>query len=262
MNKYRIIRDYICYYLKAKTKHSIHSPFVFEFVTKVLNQKAVVNEKILKIEKLRKELLSSSKEINVKDFGAGSKFAQSSLCVVSKIVKNSSKSKKYSNLLFRIINYYKLSKILELGTSAGISSMYMASASPEIKLITIEGCHETARIAEENFNKIGLKNITQIVGNFDDVLLKVLDREKYFDCVFFDGNHSKDATIRYFEQCLPYIGNNTFFIFDDINWSEGMKQAWSYIIKHPSVKVSIDLFFIGIVFFRKELSKEDFIIRF
>ncbi|NTW32606.1 MAG: SAM-dependent methyltransferase [Bacteroidetes bacterium] len=262
MKRFTIIKDYISYYLKAKTKHAIHSPFVFEFVTKVLNKKTVVNENILKIEKLRKELLSSVKEINVKDFGVGSSFAKSSMREVSNIVRTSAKSKKYANLFFRIADYYKFLKILELGTSTGISSMYMASASPEIKLFTIEGCPEIAALAAENIKKIGLNNINQIIGNFDDVLIQVLDKEKYFDCIFFDGNHSKDATIRYFEQCLPYIGNNTFFIFDDINWSEGMKEAWSYIIKHPSVKVTIDLYFIGIVTFRKELSKEDFIIRF
>jgi len=262
MNKYRFIKDYIKYYFRAKTKYSIHSPFVFEFITKVLEQKTLRNEQLTGIEKLRKDLLVSSNEINVIDFGAGAGSTQTKVRKVSDITRNSAKSKKYANLLYRIIAYYKLRNILELGTSAGISSMYMAAASHEIKLTTIEGCPETAKLAEENFKSLQIKNIHRIIGNFDIVLPDVLKQGNHFDCIFFDGNHKEDATIRYFEQSLPHISNDSIFIFDDINWSEGMKQAWNYIKKHSSVTVTIDLFFLGIVFFRKELSKEDFIIRY
>jgi predicted O-methyltransferase YrrM len=262
MNKYRIIKDYLNYYFRAKTKHSIHSPFVFEFITKVLNQKTLRPEQFTRIEKLRKDMLVSSNEINVIDFGAGGVSTQTKVCKVSDIARNSAKSKKYAHLLCRIIAYYNLRNILELGTSAGISSMYIATASPEIKLTTIEGCPETARLAEEKFKSLQIKNIYQIIGNFDVVLPEVLKQENHFDCIFFDGNHREGSTIRYFEQSLPHIGSDSVFIFDDINWSEGMKLAWNNIKNHPSVTVTIDLFFIGIVFFRKELSKEDFVIRF
>jgi len=261
MNKYIIIKDYINYYFKAKTKYSVHSPFVFEFITKVLNLKAVKNERIINIENLRKTLLSSSKEINIFDLGAGSSNGKTQKYKVCDIAKNSAKSRKYARLLYRIVDHYKFNTILELGTSAGISSMYL-SAVPSVKsLTTIEGCPETAKLAEENFNKLDYKNIKQIIGNFDIVLPEILKQNK-FDFIFFDGNHREDATLRYFEQCLKAINNETVFVFDDINWSEGMKNAWKQIKKHPSVRISIDLFFLGIVFFRKELSKEDFVIRF
>jgi predicted O-methyltransferase YrrM len=260
MNKNRFIRDYINYYFKAKTKYSIHSPFVFEFVTKVLNQKKVKNEKIDSIEKRRKELLYSPDVINVLDFGAGSNSIQTKQRKIKDIVKNSSKNRKFANLLYRIIDYYKLNNILELGTSAGISSMYMASSGHNV--FTIEGCTETAKLAEENFSKSGLKNIQLKIGNIDNLLPGILKNQQSFDCVFFDGNHTEEATNRYFEQCLRSVKNETVFIFDDINWSDGMKNAWHHIKQHESVRVTIDLFFLGIVFFRKELSKEDFLIRF
>ncbi|MGD0711004.1 MAG: class I SAM-dependent methyltransferase [Bacteroidales bacterium] len=259
MIKSRFIKDYINYYFRAKTKYAIHSPFVFEFVTKVLNQKKIRDEQIEDIEKIRRDLLHSSKEINVLDFGTGSISHQIELRKAKDIVKNSSKSRKYANLLYRTIHYYKLKNILELGTSVGISSMYMAAAGGNV--ITIEGCPETAKLAEDNFAKSRLKNIQMKTGNINKVLPEIIQQQS-FDCVFFDGNHTEEATNRYFELCLPSIKNESVFIFDDISWSEGMKKAWGNIKQHNSVRVTIDLFFMGIVFFRKELSKEDFVIRF
>lgn len=260
MKKFEFIKNYLKYYFHAKTKYSIHSPFVFEFVTKVLECRSGDEARLKEIEALRKTLLSSGQEIQVVDLGANNTSNSSSVKKVRDIVKNSAKSRKYVRLLYRITNHYKLQNMLELGTSAGISSMYIASSAQDV--ITVEGSPEIANLAKENFSKLHFKNIHLINGNFDDVLPEILNNYPGFDCVFFDGNHRKDATLKYFEQCLPYIKNETIFIFDDINWSEGMKNAWHKIIQHSSVKVSIDLYFLGIVFFRKELSKENFVIRF
>ena len=262
MKKYKVIKDYLKYYFRAKTKHSIHSPFVFDFVTNVLEQKKVRTEQLYKIEKLRKELSSYNKEIKINDFGAGSELRNSNRKKISEIVRNSAKSRKYANLFYRIIDHYNSKNILELGTSAGLTSMYLSLPSCVNNVITIEGCPETAQLAEDNFNKVNLKNIEQIVGNFDDVLSDILKQYPNFDFIFFDGNHTEQATLRYFEQCLKYISNESIFIFDDINWSEGMKKAWNKIKENNSVSLTIDLFFIGIVFFRKELSKENFEIRY
>jgi predicted O-methyltransferase YrrM len=260
MKKYEFIKNYIKYYFSAKTKYSIHSPFVFEFVTQVLEGKTSRVEKLKEIELLRKSLCFSNAEIQVVDLGASSIQNSSSVKKVREIVNNSAKSRKYVRLLYRITEHYKLHNILELGTSAGISSMYIASSAN--KVTTVEGSPEIADLAIGNFSKLNFNNIQLVKGNFDDVLPEILNKNAKFDCVFFDGNHREDATLKYFEQCLPYVTNETVFIFDDINWSEGMKKAWHNIMQHPSVKVTIDLYFLGIVFFRKELSKENFVIRF
>jgi predicted O-methyltransferase YrrM len=246
----------------AKTKYSIHSPFVFDFVTNVLEQKKVKNEQLNNIEKLRKELSSSKKEIEVHDFGAGSDFKKTNTKKISEIVRNSTKSRKYANLLYRIITHYKTQNILELGTSAGLTSMYLSAPTCVNNLFTVEGCPETAKLAEDNFKKLNIKNIKQIIGNFDNVLPDILKQYPNFDFIFFDGNHTKEATLRYFGQCLSFISNESIFVFDDINWSKGMKDAWNSIKEHNVTSVTIDLFFIGIVFFRKELSKENFVIRY
>jgi predicted O-methyltransferase YrrM len=183
---------------------------------------------------------------------------------ISEIAERSLKSEKYGQLLFRLVNHFKPNTILELGTSLGISTAYLASANPNSKVITIEGCPNIASEAKKNFEILGLKNIESVIGNFDSVLPAALCQLPTADCklVFFDGNHKKEPTLRYFNQCLELADNTSVFIFDDIHWSNEMEEAWEEIKSHPQVTVTIYLFFLGLVFFRKEQVKQNFIVRF
>ena len=164
--------------------------------------------------------------------------------------------------LYRIIQFYKPKNILELGTSLGISTCYLAKANPEGKIFTFEGCPETAKIAQQSFEKLNIKNTEIILGNFNSTLKQKAAELQSIDFVFIDGNHQEKPTIDYFKECLNYANNDTLFIFDDIHWSRGMENAWEHIKKHPKTTVTIDLFFVGIVFVKSELSKEHFTIRF
>ena len=257
-NQIIIILKYLKYYFTSSTKHDIHSPFVFELLTTVIKSKT--KHKLFEsIEKTRKELLCSNEEIEIADFGAGGLNENIKKKKVNCIAANSLKSLKYSELLFRLANYFKPQNILELGTSFGISTMYMALSNA--KVTTIEGCKNISEIAEKNFETCGLKNINIITGNFDSVLPEFIEKADNLDFVFFDGNHRKEPTINYFETCLRKVDNNSVFIFDDIHWSQEMEEAWEYIKKSDKVTVTIDLFFLGLVFFRKEQAKQNFVIR-
>jgi predicted O-methyltransferase YrrM len=214
------------------------------------------------IEKLRAGLLQSEKEINILDFGAGSTINKSNQRKVKDIAKNSAKIPKFGQLLFRLVNKFQPQVMIELGTSLGISTIYQAAANQNSKFITLEGCPETAQQAKENFEKLDVKNVEQVIGNFDTTLPKTLQGLNKLDYVFFDGNHRKDATLQYFYRCLPLINNDTLFVFDDIHWSDEMEIAWMQIKQHPDVILTVDLFFVGLVFFRKEQPKQHFTIRF
>jgi predicted O-methyltransferase YrrM len=153
--------------------------------------------------------------------------------------------------------------MLELGTSLGITSAYLASAKDDSKLVTMEGSKEIAAIAQSNFEKLNVKNVSIITGNFDDQLPAFLNRQDKLDFVFIDGNHRLEPTLRYFEMLLPKTREGSILIFDDIHWSEEMEMAWKQIQHHPQVTVTVDLFFIGLVFFRKENKvKQHFLINF
>jgi len=243
--------------LSAKTAHGIHSPFVFELYNEAINKKGNYYS-FDKIELLRRKLLISNKEIEVTDLGTG----KSGRRMLSEIAERSAKDKKYCELLFRIAYYFKPNNILELGTSLGISTCYLASANPTSKVITIEGCPNTANEAKKNFESLGLNNIETVVGDFDSVLASVLSPQSSVDLIFIDGNHKKIPTLNYFNQLLEHTTNDSVFVFDDIHWSDEMDEAWETIKSHPKVSVTVDLFFLGLVFFRKEQAKENFTIRF
>jgi len=149
-----------------------------------------------------------------------------------------------------------------LGTSLGISSAYLASGNPNGKLLTIEGASSISAVANKNFQSLGLTNIELLTGNFDIILPDIL-KASVPDFVFIDGNHRKEPTLDYFHQLLKKAGESSIFIFDDIHWSREMEAAWHEIKNHSSVMLTVDLFFIGLVFFRPEFKvKQDFIIRF
>jgi predicted O-methyltransferase YrrM len=253
--------NFLKYYLTAQTKHDVHSPFVFDFVTNAINKKNHVPE-FDQIEDRRKELLKDDKIINVTDYGTAFKGPKTYQRKISAITYHSAKPAKYAQLLYRIINYFKPQNILELGTSFGFSTMYMASANKKAKIITLEGCSETAKVAMENFQRLGLKNTEQVTGDFNHTLDEAINKFESLDFVFFDGNHQKEPTLNYFQKCLGKSHNKTVFIFDDINWSAEMKVAWEEIQNHPKVTVTIDLFILGIVFFNPDLTKQNFVIRF
>jgi predicted O-methyltransferase YrrM len=200
--------------------------------------------------------------INVTDLGAGSHLNNNKQKKVSAIAKNALKSPRLAQLLYRLAADQQPANIIELGTSLGITSVYLRKAAPDAMLYTLEGCPETAGIAKDTLTKAGIGNCELIVGNFDNTLPKVLDGLNKIDFVFIDGNHTKEATLRYFEWCLPKAHNNTLLIFDDIYWSEGMKEAWAGIKAHPQVTVTVDLFWIGLVYFRRGQVREDFVIKF
>ena len=252
---------YIKYFFAAKNKHSAQAPFLYEFITKVLNKNSN-DENCKRIEQLRIKLCQSEQTIIITDFGAGSNVNDSKIRKVKDVAKNSAKNSKFGKLLYRITKFYKPKTILELGTSLGVSTLYLAKAIKSSKVYTFEGCPETAKIAQQNFEKMKDKNIKIILGNFQNTLQKTLKEINTIDMAFIDGNHKEKPTISYFLECLKYANNNTIFIFDDIHWSNEMENAWSYIKLHQKTTLTIDLFYIGIVFIKSELSKENYTIRF
>ncbi len=251
------VKQYISFLQSAKTKYSVHSPFVFDLITKCFTIKKIEFEKQNNL--YRRSLLQNSRIISVTDFGAGSRVFNSDKRKVSKIAKTAGISKKNANLLSRLVHYFKMSEILEIGTSLGIATHSMAIGNPKAKITTLEGCSQTVQIAKESLNKFKINSITFVLGDFKETIKK--QATKKYDLIYFDGNHQKDATILYFETFLESIHNESVFIFDDIHWSNGMQEAWEYIKNHKKVSVTIDTFNWGIVFFRKEQEKQHFKIK-
>jgi predicted O-methyltransferase YrrM len=239
----------------------MHSPFVFDFITNVLNDQQH-KTCYQPIENRRAALLNNSDSIEVEDFGAGSGVIRSNKRRIDKIAASSLKPKKYAQLMHRMVSYYKPATIVELGTSFGVTTSYLAKGSEKTKVFTFEGSSAIAAIANQTFEALSINNIILQQGNFDITLPEFLTSNPAIDLAFIDGNHRKQPTLQYFDQLQGACNENTILIFDDIHWSAEMESAWETIKNHPSVTLSMDLFFIGIVLFKKEfLVKQHFSIR-
>lgn len=263
-SSYKLALKYFRYYFTAANGngHGTHSPFVFAFIKNVLIDKTEYPGYRL-VEDLRQKLLHNDRELEVLDLGAGSAHSNNSKRKISSIARNAAKPAKFSQLLFRLAQHYKPQQVLELGTSLGISTAYLALARPETKVISIEGSPAIAQEAKKNIDSLSIPNVEILTGSFDEILPAVLKHLSGPSLVFIDGNHSRQPTLNYFHTLLPTLEEGSILIFDDIHWSEEMEEAWSEIRQHPSVMMTIDLFFIGIVFFRKEFQiRQHFTIRF
>lgn len=252
------ILSYIKFLFQATNQHGVHSPFVYDFVTKCLYDKEK-HQAYINLDNYRNTLKNSKVELEVTDCGEGSKVLDSNKRKVSQMVAISSCSKKEARLLLRMAKYFKISSVLELGTSLGMGTYAFALANKNIKITTIEGCKNTSNFSESQFQKLGINTVNFKIGTFSSEIKEL--EATYFDCIYFDGHHNKKATIQYFEALLPKAKNDSIFIFDDIYWSKEMAEAWDYIKNHSAVTVTVDCFHLGFVFFRKEQAKEHFKIR-
>ncbi len=250
------IFSYLKFIFSSNNQHGVHSPFVFQFVTKCLyNKRPSQNYEAIK--NYRQLLLQCNDVIAMQDLGPGSRVNKTNKRSIKEIAKNSGTTLKRAKLLFRCAEYFKPKNILELGTSLGIATHAMQLGNPNTLIKSIEGCPSCSSVAKKQLQNF--ENITLLTGDFS-TQIKNLKTPK-FDLVFFDGKHTKEATLNYFNMLLPKAHNDTVFIFDDIYWSREMTQAWEEIKSHKSITVTIDTFFWGFAFFRSEQEKEHFKIR-
>jgi predicted O-methyltransferase YrrM len=260
MNIFKQTYYYLKYRIRANTLHGTHSPYVYQFLEQILYQN-VSSESLNKIELRRANLLKDQRQIEITDLGAGSHQNNNRIKSIQGIAKSALKQARFAALYYRIIKSNNPAHIIELGTSLGITSSYMALASTQ-KVYTLEGCPNTLSIAKETFEVLQINNVETIAGNFDETLPALLEQLNQVDFIYFDGNHTKSATLNYFNLAITKANENSLFIFDDIYWSEEMMEAWEIIKADPRVSITIDLYFIGLVFFKKGQAKENFTILF
>jgi predicted O-methyltransferase YrrM len=216
------------------------------------------------IEQIRNECLKSDEIIQKTDYGESGRENPSRVYPIAmrEIAHTSLTPARYARRLFRLARFIQAGKILEIGTSLGITSAYLALAMPDASIVTIEGCPELSRKAKEHFGRLGMNNIELIEGRFGEKLPVALNRLGKVDLVYIDGNHHKDAMLDYYDQCIHHSCNETIMIFDDIRSSPGMEEGWDILRQKEEVRVSLDLFSTGWLIFRKESSKQHFRLRY
>ena len=256
--------QYLRYLLRAKTRHSIHSPFVYAFIENILHDKIQYAD-YQTVERQVARLKQNRNVLEIVDFGAGNAKGKYRTYFkrVQEVAKVSGITKRHGRLLYRLVRHYQPATMLEMGTSLGISTMYQAKGNANAQLTAIEGCASLAMIAQSSFDKTGCKNVSLKTAHFKTILPTLLtDLNNTLDYAFIDGDHTYEGTLHYFELIKKHIGDDSILVFHDIHWSKDMDKAWNELKQDPEVSISIDLYFMGILFFKKGLSKQDFVLRF
>ena len=256
MNKLHTILKYLQHLISAQSPTNIRNPFVEEAVTNILKDDHQFYMFSV-IESLRSQMLLSSESIYVDDLGTGLSGERK----IKSIAANSLKNAQQAQLLFRLVNHLQPKTILELGTSLGITTLYLSKVNENTQVLTLEGSTEIAEIAEANFKKLKASNVQVVRGNIDNTLTEVLAKLSPLDFCFMDGNHREAPTLRYFNMVAEKSSDHAIIVLDDIHWSAEMSSAWQQIQMHSKVSVSIDLYHMGIVFLNPTLQKENCTIR-
>jgi predicted O-methyltransferase YrrM len=259
---FSLIIAYLQYLFASKTKFDVHSPFIYSFITQILEDKTEYAEYQL-ISSYAKQLQSDNTQLEKNNWGAGSAISGKQRQTAGSLFRNTSLDRKYAALLFRLCNYFKPQTVIELGTGLGMSAYSMSLAHHHPEIITVEGNKTISEISGGYFSRLQMQNIVTVCGNFDEKLPDILQNIEHADMAFIDGNHREESTIRYFNLIAEKCHNDSVIIFDDIRWSKGMIDAWNIIKDDSRVTLSVDLFRTGIVFFRSELKiKQHFVLRF
>lgn len=252
-----IIGEYIKYLFNSKGKHKIHSPFVFDFVSVCLN---IELDEITKMNSILQSqiLQSSSERIHVIDVGQGSKKLNSSR-KISEIYQSASSKGVYADLLYQLVKHYSKTEVLELGTSLGVGTFFLASGNKNGHVTTIDASAETQNIAKDQLIKLGLTNITFVNSTFKEYFDK--KPAEVFDMIFIDGHHNGQALINYLQLLENNMHDETIIVLDDIRWSNDMFDAWKTLVLDQQYHLTLDLFRMGIIMKRQHQAKEHFIIK-
>jgi predicted O-methyltransferase YrrM len=240
-----MIFDLLIHKIKSMTG-TVSDPFILDFRSHVLYDRSVLPDYEF-IEKIRSGLLRSTSLVSPADFGAGTRRRKQDRNL-GQITRIASVNERYGRLLYRLACHYKPSRIIELGTAAGISTLYLALGNPKAKVITVEGNPRLAELTTRNFKDLDLNNVTVIRSTFDDILPDLTKGLSPDSLIYIDGNHTTDATERYFNAFTRHAGMKPILVLHDINWSKEMSMAWKKIRQNIPDGTIIDLFFMGIYF--------------
>lgn len=248
MWKLHQIVHFLSYYLQAKPPRRMHSPYMYDLLTKVFDdhKSYYIFEEI---EKVRRDFSQSRRRVQSLDYGAGSHKLSGNSRTESDIVGSAVSSSRKCEVLFRLTEHLQPAVTVEVGASLGISSAYIAAANSNGRIYSFEGNPDLANTARDLSRKLNLNNIDVRDGNFDDSLPACLDSLESVDLAYIDGNHRKEPTLRYFDMLCAKRGPEAVFIIDDIRWSREMYETWCELLQNDAVRASVDAFSFGMLFF-------------
>jgi len=253
MNIYHTSWDFIRHRFSSKTRHGVHSPFVYELIDQCIYASDPMPTKavISFFERLKQD----SSPLKGMDYGKNVETSVS----VSLYARRSAMPNFQVALLHRLVHFLKPTSVLELGSNLGKSLAAMASVDNSISITGVEGNSDVADFANHSLEKLQLANAKVYCAAFDQFLS---EGNETYDLIFLDGDHHYDPTMRYFKAIKERLNVGGVIVLHDLYYSKGMKRAWAEIKKDRNVTITIDLFFFGLVWIDKSQAKENFSIQF
>ena len=250
------LRAYFIHWLKKEDKFSQHSPFVFEIYTGLIQFLAKNKNKNSAIETFRYGLLKNKSTITVEDLGAGSKKVPNAIRKVSAITRYSTSGVKFCQVYQYLCGLTRGENVIELGTCVGISTRYL-SLAVKGKLYSFEGSSAIHHIASQK----PIPDQTEfILGNIDQTLPTLLQKIPSVDFAFIDANHTYEGTISSFNRLLEKVHLKSILVVGDIHWTAGMEKAWIEIKSNQKVKLTLDFYECGVIFFDFSGEKTDLVL--
>lgn len=246
------VRFYVQYFLhllRARSRYHVHSPWVYELIVQALRHPAF-DPSCIPIEQLRRQLLHDRRTIRIQDYGAGSHIHKRDIRSIQSLARHAAKPPVLARILFQLCRMLQPAMVIELGTSLGITTAYLAKAAPQAHVITVEGSESIAQEATKNFQQLRLQHIQLMPSTFEEAIPAILSQLQHPFLLFVDGDHRYDTTLQYVQAFLPYLHHDSCIVVDDIHWSRGMEKAWETLLSDQRVNLSIDLFFLGMLFNR------------
>ena len=253
----------------------IHSPYLFYLVRMLIYDENSFYA-WRDIERERRRLLLSDESVDVQDFGTGASTpGETYRRRVRDIARDSLEQARVAQILFRLVNYVghvvqRPLHIVELGTSLGITTAYLAKADSRNHVTTYEGSDALLQQARTVWKNLDIRGIEVVEGNIDKTLLPSRDartrdnikgEDTTIDIAFLDANHTREATLRYYHTLQQHASEQSIFVIDDIHHSPEMTEAWREICAQKEVTTSMDMFYFGLIFFDKHYLKRHYKLR-
>lgn len=242
----------IRWYCRARTRYDVHSPHIVEFLNEVYCDRRYYHA-FAKIRGIRKSWEKEKVTVKLTSHGAKSKTTARGERSAASLVATNAINDASGRFLFRLALWIKAKRLLEFGTNAGISTLYLAEADTRAQVQTVEGNPALAELAQRTFSLAKLQP-TAYVSLFERWLEEnPPNLAAPYDLIFIDGDHRYQPTLDYVDQLLPATNPAGIIVVADIHWSEGMEKAWAELKDRPGVTASVDTYHFGLLFLKPGL---------
>jgi len=236
-------------YIQRLSQHGLEGKHIVQAFLETLKPENNPKEKKLfeTLNQFRADLYTDNRKISFDEIGS------TAVMTVSEVAKRAASPEIWTRFFYQLSKSNRINKVLEIGTNLGVSGQYFLKAlegKKNAKFVTLEGVKGLCDIAEQRFAALSTDQYFEVVhGLYDQTLISIVNKDIHFDLLFIDGNHSYDATLKYFDLLKNKNADRALVIFDDIHWSVGMRKAWQEIISQKGIVFSVNFFKLGMIVF-------------